>query len=246
VSTVGLWEESAGELALADPENGMLLHHLQPSKARSNPLQATRVLLARHAETAAPDRFHGAESDIGLSEWGARQSERLAEYLRATGAAAIYSSAMRRAVETARPIARACNLVPTPIATLHERRIGPLSGLSREDGWAVYAASRTRWIDGDLDHTHEGGESYNDVRRRVVPVLQELTARHAGETIIVVVHGVVIRVALTSLLAGSRPAEFDRFAIDFASVNDLRFDGTIWTAHGLNHVVAASPARPVG
>ncbi len=107
------------------------------------------------------------------------------------------------------------------------------------------AASKTRWIDGDLDHTHEGGESFNDVRRRVVPIMQELAARHANQTIIVVVHGVVIRVILSSLLAGSQPSEFDRFAIEFASVNDLRFDGTIWTAHRLNQVVDPSPARPV-
>ena len=40
----------------------------------------------RHAETSAPDRFHGAESDIGLSEFGARQAERLAEYLSTSGA----------------------------------------------------------------------------------------------------------------------------------------------------------------
>ncbi len=206
----------------------------------------TQVLLARHAETSAPDRFHGAESDIGLSEFGARQAERLAAYLSNQGAAAIFSSAMRRAIETTRPIARACKLDPVPIAALHERRIGPLSGLSREEGWAVYAASKTRWLGGDLDHTHEGGESYNDERRRVVPVLQDLAARHAGETIIVIAHGVVIRVALTSLLAGAHPSDFDRFAIDFASVNELRFDGTTWTADKLNHVVAPSAARPVG
>ncbi len=41
-------------------------------------MQITRMLLARHAETAAPDRFHGAESDIGLSEFGVRQARRLA------------------------------------------------------------------------------------------------------------------------------------------------------------------------
>ncbi len=208
-------------------------------------MQQTRVLLARHAETAAPDRFHGAESDIGLSAAGARQAELLGDFLKTTGAAAVYSSAMRRAVETALPIARACNVVPVSIAALHERRIGPLSGLSREEGWATYAASRSRWIAGDLDHTHEGGESYNAIRGRVVPVLQELAARHPNQTIIVIAHGVVIRVALTSLLAGAHPAEFDRFAIDFASVNDLTFDGEIWTAQKLNQVIAASPARPV-
>jgi 2,3-bisphosphoglycerate-dependent phosphoglycerate mutase len=223
----------------------MLLHHLRPSKARSKSVQFTRMLLARHAETAAPDRFHGAESDIGLSEFGARQAGRLAEYLSTQGAAAVYSSAMRRAVDTAKLIAEACKVEPIPIAALHERRIGPLSGLSREEGWAMYAASKTRWVDGDLDHTHEGGESYNDIRRRIVPVLEELSARHAGETIIVIAHGVVIRVALTSLLVGARPSNFDRFAIDFASVNDLRFDGRSWTAHALNLVIAASGERPV-
>jgi 2,3-bisphosphoglycerate-dependent phosphoglycerate mutase len=208
-------------------------------------LQGTRLLLARHAETAAPDRFHGAESDIGLSTRGAQQAELLAESLKSSGAAALYSSAMRRAVDTALPIALACGLVRVSIAALHERRIGPLSGLSREDGWSVYSESKTRWIAGDLDHTHEGGESYNDIRRRVVPIVQELAAVHAGETIIVVAHGVVIRVALTSLLAGAHPSEFDRFAIDFASVNDIRFDGQVWTAHALNQVVAPSPERPV-
>ncbi len=213
--------------------------------ARTNLLQGTRVLLARHAETAAPDRFHGAESDIGLSELGARQAELLGESLKSTGADAVYSSAMRRAIDTAIPIGQACKLEPVSIAALHERRIGPLSGLSRDLGWSIYAASRSRWIAGDLDHTHEGGESYLDVRRRVVPILQELTARHSEQTVIIIAHGVVIRVILTSLLEGAHPSEFDRFAIDFASVNDLRFDGKSWTASGLNQVVAASPARPI-
>lgn len=120
-----------------------------------------------------------------------------------------------------------------------------MSGLSREAGWAVYAASKTRWIAGDLDHTHEGGESYHDVRRRVVPIFEELAARHFGETIIVIAHGVVIRVGLTSLLAGSHPSEFERFGIEFASVNDLWFDGKTWTARKLNQVIAPSAERPV-
>jgi hypothetical protein len=33
----------------------------------------SRVLLLRHAETASPNVFHGAESDVGLSERGLRE-----------------------------------------------------------------------------------------------------------------------------------------------------------------------------
>ncbi len=208
-------------------------------------MQGTRLLLVRHAETSAPDRFHGAESDVGLSKWGMRQAELLGESVKGAGAVAIYSSALLRAVETAAAIGRACELKPTAIAALHERRIGSLSGLSRDEGWAIYAESKRRWIAGDLEHSHPGGESFADIRRRVLPVFEALAARHVGATIIVVAHGVVIRVALTSLLAGSNPSDFDRFAIDFASVNDLWCDGTTWTARGLNQLVAPSPARPL-
>jgi broad specificity phosphatase PhoE len=205
----------------------------------------TRILLARHAETAAPDRFHGAESDVSLSARGFEQAEQLGRWLAGAGASALYCSGLRRAMDTAAPIGRACALQPIVIPALHERRIGPLSGLSREEGWATYADTKARWIAGDLEATHPGGESFADIRRRVCPILEGLAARHRGETIIVMAHGVVIRVALTSLVSGYTPADFDRIAIDFASVNDLGFEGRIWTARALNQVVAASEARPV-
>jgi 2,3-bisphosphoglycerate-dependent phosphoglycerate mutase len=208
-------------------------------------LEATRLLLARHAETSAPDRFHGAESDIGLSAWGTRQAELLGHALKVYGPSALYSSAMRRAVETAALVGRACALEPVTVAGLHERKIGGLSGQSREEGWATYAATKERWIAGDLEHTHPGGESYADIRRRVTPLFEQLVGSHTGETLIVVAHGVVIRVVLTSMVPGFQPADFDRLGIDFASVNELFVDGTTWRSGGLNQLVAASQARPV-
>jgi 2,3-bisphosphoglycerate-dependent phosphoglycerate mutase len=211
----------------------------------TNQTTGTRILLARHAETSAPDRFHGAESDIGLSDWGHEQAERLGRRLAEEAPSALYCSAMRRAVETATPIGRTCGLAPAVIAVLHERRIGPLSGVSREEGWATYAGVKARWIAGDLDATHPGGESFADIRRRVVPILADLAARHRDRTVVVVAHGVVIRVLLTSLVSGFSPADFEGIAIDFASVNDLWWDGESWSARALNVVDSPSPARPV-
>jgi 2,3-bisphosphoglycerate-dependent phosphoglycerate mutase len=206
---------------------------------------ATRILLGRHAETSAPDRFHGAESDIDLSIRGIQQAEQLGRWLADADPAALYCSAMRRAMDTAAPIGRICGLEPIVIAALHERRIGPLSGVSREEGWATYAETKRRWIAGELEVAHPGGESFADIRRRVCPILEDLASRHRGQTIVVVAHGVVIRVALASLVAGLAPSDFDRIAIDFASVNDLWFDGRTWSARALNQVVAPSAARPV-
>jgi broad specificity phosphatase PhoE len=208
-------------------------------------LQETRLLLIRHAETSAPNFFHGAESDVGLSARGEHQAERIATALKAEVAQALYCSAMRRAVATAARIASACGLSLMIVPQLHERTIGPLSGLSREVGWEIYAESKRRWMSGDLEFTHPGGESFAAIRRRVLPVFEEILKRHQGTTVIVVAHGVVIRVALMSLLESFQPADFDRIAIDFASINDLRWDGQRWRAHALNQVIAPSPASPV-
>jgi broad specificity phosphatase PhoE len=195
--------------------------------------RATRVLLLRHAETAAPDVFHGAESDIGLSPRGLRQAEAVAATLSALGPEAIYCSAMRRAVATADPIGRACRLVPQLVASLHERRMGPLSGQPREVGLGAYEEAKRQWMAGALDYTHEGGESYADIHRRVVPSFQALAARHPDGTIVVVAHGVVIRVLLTTLLEGYGPEHFAAIAIPNAGVNDVRYDGLRWIAERL-------------
>jgi broad specificity phosphatase PhoE len=203
------------------------------------------MLLIRHAETSAPDVFHGAESDVGLSERGRRQADLLGKRLRQEGATALYSSGLRRAIDTAAPIGRSCGLAPAIIPTLHERRIGPLSGFSRQEGWNIYAESKTHWMAGDLEYTHHGGESFADIRRRTLPVIEELCERHPGEAFIVVAHGIVIRVLLLSLLDGLSPAHFDQIAIDFASINDLRGKGRRWRAVELNQLVAPSPEKPV-
>jgi broad specificity phosphatase PhoE len=208
-------------------------------------LAAGRLLLIRHAETSAPDVFHGAESDIGLSARGERQAELLGARLAGVGAGALYCSGMRRAIATAGPIGAACGLTPEVVAALHERKIGPLSGRTREDGWEVYAESKRRWMAGDLEFTHPGGESFAAIGRRVLPILESIRRRGEGKTSIVVAHGIVIRVALLGLLPGYAPADFDRIAIDFASINDLAWDGTAWAARALNEVVAPSSARPV-
>lgn len=208
-------------------------------------MRETRLLLIRHAETATPNLFHGAESDVDLSAWGQRQSVLLGAHLKAMGVDRLYCSGMRRARATARPVGEALGLEPTVIPELHERRIGPLSGLSREEGWGVYEESKRRWIAGDLEFTHPGGESFADIERRVVPILDGLRQQGAEGTSVVIAHGIVIRVALISLLSELSPAEFDRVAIDFASINELVHDGEAWTARTLNHVVAPSDARPM-
>jgi broad specificity phosphatase PhoE len=188
--------------------------------------RSTRVLLLRHAVTAAPDLFHGAESDVGLGPRGVEQAHRVGVRIAAERPDAVYSSGMRRAAETARVIAEACGLAPLSWPGLHERGMGPLSGVPRHEGWSAYEEAKAHWIAGRLEATHEGGESFAAMGERVTAAFRTLLDREAGRTIAVVAHGVVNRVLIASMAEGHSHADFDRISIDFVAVHDLRWDGT--------------------
>jgi 2,3-bisphosphoglycerate-dependent phosphoglycerate mutase len=205
----------------------------------------TRVLLLRHAESSAPDTFHGAESDIGLGPRGRRQAALLARYLATLSPDALHSSPMRRALETARPIGVACGLAVEVVPLLHEQRMGPLSGTPKRAGWVRYETQIERWKSGALDHAMPGAESYLDLRARTEPVLRGLLTGVLGKTVVVVCHGLVLRVLLTSLLDELGPGAIDRVGIDTASVNDLRFDGQRFRAEVLNQRPFAAGAVEV-
>lgn len=202
----------------------------------ASPMRITRVLLLRHAETAAPEIFHGAESDIGLSDRGHRQASAIAPILAAERPSVIVCSAMRRAVLTAEPIAEACNLPLRQEAMLHERRVGKLCGqpFSMTDG--VWLETLRRWMGGETDYAPDGAESFDDIRRRVLPVWQRLAEENAGRTYVVICHGAVIKVLLLSLGVGYGPGDWQAFHSPNLGINELISDGGNWRIVRLQEV----------
>ncbi|MFO0927138.1 MAG: histidine phosphatase family protein [Gemmataceae bacterium] len=165
-------------------------------------MPTTRVLLLRHAETSDPSVFHGAESDVGLSDRGRLQAERAADALASLAPDSVVSSAMRRAVDTARVIAARCGKELRTEPDLHERRVGTLSGKPRGTPDDPWPETLRRWQAGETDYAHPGAESFDAMHRRLLPVWERLTAEHAGRTLVIVAHGIVCRVLLVSLLEG--------------------------------------------
>ena len=193
--------------------------------------RSTRVLLLRHAETAAPDRFHGCESDIGLSVRGLEQAVAVSSRLRELLPATVYSSNLLRARQTAAPIALACGLTLEIVPLLHERAMGSLSGHVKDaEGWALYNLTKDHWKRGDLEFTPEPlAESYAALRDRIAPVFDELARKHQGETIVIVAHGLVIKTFLTSSIEALSCIDFDSVPIEFTGINDLICDDEGWS-----------------
>lgn len=198
----------------------------------------TRIYLLRHAESADPTVFHGAESDIGLSERGQRHADEVAKHLATLRPDVIISSAMRRARDSAAPIASACGLPLLQEPDLHERRVGALSGTTFKGTDGIWPDTLSRWMAGQTEFAPPGAESFADVRRRVVPVFKRVAATHHGKNVVIVAHGVVCKVLLISLLKGYSPADWNRIGpIRNLSVSELLNDGNGWQAVRVNQEI---------
>jgi 2,3-bisphosphoglycerate-dependent phosphoglycerate mutase len=197
----------------------------------------TRVLMLRHGETSDPDVFHGAESDVGLSERGRIQAEAAAAVLPAFHPVRIISSGMRRALETAAPIVRACGVPLQVEIDLHERSVGDLGGKPTHHRDGVWPDTLRRWLTGDTAYAPHGAESYDAICSRVLPVWERLTTAYHGQTIVIVAHGVVCKVLLLNVLPDLTLADWTQLGpIRNVGVHELVCEQGNWRALRLNDV----------
>jgi len=191
----------------------------------------TTIWLTRHAESAAPTVFHGAESNIGLSGLGRRQAVAAADWFRSLEPTAVVSSAMVRAKETAAPIAAGCGVPHVLEPALHERRVGTLSGTSFSSSSGPWHDTIHRWMAGDTAFTTPGAESFDELAARLVPALERVARRYPDGRTVVVAHGVVCKVLLLAMLPDRSPADWQKLGkVQNLAVSELRFDGSAWSA----------------
>ena len=166
----------------------------------------TRIILLRHGATALnrtiPYRIQGRQTDPPLDELGWAQARAAAAALSGAGIrlAAVYTSPLRRAFQTAQAVAEPHGVAVVVRADLIEADVGRWEGRT----WAEIEASEpeefARFMADPGTVPYPGGESFLDVQRRVAPVLEQLAAIHRGEAIAVVGHNVVNRAVLAQLL----------------------------------------------
>jgi len=154
----------------------------------------TTILLARHGETDwnREGRFQGW-ADPPLNATGRAQAVDLSVQLMAEELAAVYSSPLRRAYETAEVVAASRGLEPVTVDALREVDVGSWSGLSRAEIEQRFPEQYARWL--DYGQGWEDGETYEQMVDRVVEALQELAEGRDGERILAVTHGGPIRAA---------------------------------------------------
>lgn len=198
---------------------------------------ATELWVVRHGESTwnIEGRYQG-QTDVPLSHVGVLQAASLAGRLTGLNFAAVYSSDLQRAVQTAQAVTERLNGPPQLILEpeLREIDVGELSGL-------VYADIRERHaqylsdLAADPWRTRRpGGESMQDLSVRSGAALRAICARHPGERVLVFTHGGVVRVAVGLALGGVPEGAWARLSVTNTSITRVLLDASRGTLLGFN------------
>jgi alpha-ribazole phosphatase/probable phosphoglycerate mutase len=186
---------------------------------------ATRLYLIRHGQVVGHDEYrYNGSSDVDITDTGAMQMERLAEYLSQEPFTinAMYSSDLQRAVKGARIIGKRLGIDPVMVHAIRELNLGRWEGLTREEASRLYP-EESSYSFKDLTHrSFKGGESLLDLRQRVIPAINGIISRHPGCSACIVAHGGVNRVILADAM-GLGPENLFNIEQDYGCLNVIDY-----------------------
>jgi probable phosphoglycerate mutase len=186
----------------------------------------TRLLLLRHGQTEmSAQRRYSGRGDPELTPLGLAQAAAAATAIRtvqdASEVTAAFCSPLRRARQTAEPVAAALGVAVEPHEGLLETDFGEWDGLTFAQARERHPDLHGRWL-GDDTVRAPGGESFADVGVRVAALRDDLVTAHAGQTILLVSHVTPIKMLLR-LALDAGPSILFRMHLDLASLSIAEF-----------------------
>ncbi|KAJ0087069.1 hypothetical protein Patl1_09024 [Pistacia atlantica] len=201
---------------------------VNPDSSAGAIVDYAEIIVVRHGETGwnADGRIQG-HLDVELNHVGRQQAAAVANRIsKEMKISAVYSSDLKRAMETAHIIASTCDIPEvTTDPELRERHLGDLQGFTLQEAAALkpdaYLASLSPRTDQEIPG---GGESFDQLYNRCISSLQKIGKKHRGEKVVLVTHGGVVR----AFHKRSAPTEKLPGKIMNASVNIFRLAEEEW------------------
>lgn len=153
---------------------------------------------------------------------GRTQAESLGLWLREMEVSAIYSSPLKRALDTAQAVASHHNLAVQVEPDLREIEAGELEGVAITELGASLSQFLLRWREGQGSEKMPGGESVVDVANRAWPAIMRIIDKHEDGTVVVASHYFVTVIIICKAL-GLPLNHIERIRVQNASVSILDF-----------------------
>ena len=196
----------------------------------------TTVILIRHGETTwnLEGKCQG-QLDSPLTGKGIQQAKAVAARLQDGEFTHIHASDLGRAWNTAGHIAAATGRPLVADPRLRERNFGIFHGLDKAAMQEKYPEEFRAYASGDSDYVIPKGESLRQLSARSLACVQEVSAKHAGQRLVMVSHGGVLGEIFKHVLG--LPIQTRRpFRIVNASLNVISLDRGRWVIESLGDV----------
>lgn len=183
----------------------------------------TKLFLIRHGETQnnLELRYQG-NSNQGLTEKGILQAKSIAKCLQKEKLETIYSSALRRAFQTAEIIGEHHNLTPNIHEGLNEIDFGAWEGLTYNEIESRFPGVFEKWVSGTDGIEIPEGEARIDFHQRISSAVSSITKNHPDGQIAIVTHGGPIKSILCNILEVN-PTAFWRIKQSNTALNIVEF-----------------------
>jgi len=196
-----------------------------------------RLVLVRHAETDwNRERRYQGWRDTPLSEAGRVQAEAAGRLLARQPLAAVWSSPLQRARDTAAAIAAPLRLPVREEAAFKEMRFGEWEGLTRDEASVQFPSLYRAWAETPHLVTLPGAETLAEVRQRVLDGLEDLREAHDDQTVCLVAHGISIRVLILEAL-GLGLDRLWSLQISSTGISELEFRDDWAAVHRMNTLI---------
>ena len=195
----------------------------------------TRIILVRHGETEwnRVERFRG-HADVPLNEAGLAQAEGTGRRIAVEwNPVAIYTSPLSRAVNTAEAIARYFALPVQAHPGLIDIDYGQWQGLTPGEAKERWPEVVDAWYNSPHTAHIPDGETLKELSARAREVVNDMVARHEGQTVVLVSHTVVNRIILLAILGLGNDC-FWRLRQDTCAINVFEAERGLFTLVSLN------------
>ena len=148
------------------------------------------IIFLRHAQAENNTKriLAGRTEGVPLTKTGIEQAERIAKYLASIDISAIYSSPIERAKHTAEIVAESCSLDVALDERLTEIDMGKFTRMNYDDMFAKYGNIFLKFYENDPVISEHEVETFPDVQKRVLEMVDHVLKKHNNENVILVTH----------------------------------------------------------
>ncbi|MCA9813442.1 MAG: histidine phosphatase family protein [Nitrosarchaeum sp.] len=193
------------------------------------------IIFLRHgqAKNNTERILAGRTPGIPLTDKGVDQAKKAAEFLEHMKVSAIYSSPIERAKHTAEIVGQHNSVDVKIDERLIELDMGKFTGMPYEEIFSSHGNVFMKFYNGELEIAHNGVETFAEVKKRVLGIVDHVLDNHPDENVVLVTHMDPIK-AMLSTIIDLTPENLFELIIANASLNIFREYQRKFSVSGIN------------